>query len=103
MHRREELARVQPCEHAAERVMRRYSVRQFDVLSEPVELGLGEAFDIGPAVRPTNGSGQCHENHLQQIVIAPPIDSRVCQVFKMPLYNFRRSPHATLLRAENHD
>lgn len=81
--------------------MRRDAMRQFDVLSEPVELGLGEAFDIRPTVRSTDGSGQSHKDHLQQIVIEAAIDSRVCQIFKMPLSNFRRSPHAAFLRVEN--
>ncbi|MEZ6054664.1 MAG: hypothetical protein R3C02_25375 [Planctomycetaceae bacterium] len=101
MHGREELARVQPCEHAPKRVVRRHPMRQFDVLSEPVELGLGEPLDIGPAVRSTDCSGQRHENHLQQIMIAPPIGSRVCHMFKMTLYIFRWTTHVAFLRAEN--
>ena len=96
----EELARVEPGEHPTERVMRRHPVSQLDGLSKPVPLGLGKPLDIDPAVRSTDGRGQRHEHHLQQIVILPPINSQVCHLCKMPLSIYRRSHHATLLHAE---
>ncbi len=91
---------VESREHAAKRVMRRDPMRQFDVLSEPVEPGLGEPLGIGPTLRSTAGSGQSHKDHLRQIVIEPAIDSRVRRLFKLPLSNFRRSTQAAVLRVE---
>ncbi len=103
MHGREELARVEPCKDATERVVRRHPVRQLDVLAEPVQLRLGKPLDIRPAIRSADGSGQRHKHHLQQIVIAAAIDSRVCHIFKMPLYKLRRATHTAFLPTENPD
>ncbi len=82
VHGGKELPGVEFREHTTERVMTGDTFLELEISLKPITFGFGEAFNIGPTVGSTDRSGQCNEDHFEQIMIVPTIDSRVCNICK---------------------
>lgn len=76
------LGRIPPVKHASKGVMRRNTEGQFQEAAKTVDVGFGEAFNVGPVVGPADCASKRDGNHLQQKVIASPIIPGVCQIDK---------------------
>ena len=77
------LGRIPPAKHASKCVMRRNTEGQFQEATKPVDVGFGEAFNVGPVVGLADCATKRDTNYFQQKMIASPIIPRVCQIDKV--------------------
>ena len=76
------LERIPPAKHASKCVMSRNTEGQFQEATESVDVGFGEAFNVGPAVGPADCATNRDSNHVAQKLIPFPIIPGVCQIDK---------------------